>query len=140
MVLVANSVSDIADQLDFQRAQRFTTGGNPTGYRVLSVSVEFGTVGGNASSSDTHLTVWSHDGGPDEQVGALVSPSTLESDSANTFTGDVLLDADTQYWLLANHGLQPVFGVPVLFNAADHRETSDYGWSIANSSLVSTDN
>ena len=143
-VMVSNFGSTATPRSGLWRAQRFTTGSNPAGYRVVSVSAELESVGANANSGDTHLTVWSHDGGPDdggpdERVGALVSPSTLESDSVNTFTAEALfLDPGTDYWLLANRGLSGGARVPVLLRR-DAAETTEYGWSIADSAVTATD-
>ncbi|MDE2905659.1 MAG: cadherin-like beta sandwich domain-containing protein [Acidobacteriota bacterium] len=119
-------------------AQRFTTGDNLPGYRLVGASVPVADVGASLQASDTYVTVWSHDSGPDEQLEALVSPATLEANRTNIFTGDLLLDPATSYWLMVNHG-RGGGGRLQLRLTNFNQESSHYGWTIADSSRWSTD-
>ncbi|MDE2905660.1 MAG: cadherin-like beta sandwich domain-containing protein, partial [Acidobacteriota bacterium] len=118
-------------------AQAFTTGSNPSGYRVGSATVRLGATTG-ASDADTFATLWSHDGGPFEQVAALATPA-LAAQAANAFAAParLFLDPDTTYHLLVNHGL--AVGRVEVRVTDDDAETSDHGFSIADHLRVSND-
>ncbi len=133
----------VTARLDQDSAQAFTTGGNPTGYKLTGVELKFDTI----LQAGTHstLTVAIHEdssGSPGTQVGTLTVPSiSTGSDQTITFaaSGSGLdLAANTQYWFVFD-----ITAVGSLSNAEDIAlTTSDSedagaasGWSIGDASL-----
>ena len=120
-------------------AQRFTTGSSP--YRLHSVTIQLDALGSNASSGDTHLTVWSESGGePGTRIARLSSP-TLQEFGPNTFVvrGDrVFLNPGTDYFFVVNHGLAEDARI-ALRSTQTTLEMSDFAWRIADTVLHSAE-
>ena len=122
---------------DKVQAQAFTTGSHPSGYRLTGVVLRVTSHGGDASSSDTHFAIWSANNGPGELIAELTSPplgTGLRTYAAPE--GGVFLDPDTTYFVVGNYGhaLSARVRTRVTRN---NRETSAYGWSIANGGRIS---
>ena len=120
-------------------AQRFTTGSSP--YRLHSVTIQLDALGLNASSGDSHLTVWSESGGePDTRIVGLSSP-TLQEFGPNTFVvrGDrVFLNPGTDYFLVVNHRLAEDARIALRLTQTT-LEMSDFAWRIADTVLHSAE-
>ena len=116
------------------QAQGFTTGSNPTGYRLASAIFDAALWDDDASSSDTHLTVWSDVGGePDARIARLTTPS-LETGRL-TFAARhdrLFLEPGTPYFLVVNHGLADDQYRLHYSITNDDTEQSAHGWTIAN--------
>ena len=120
-------------------AQRFTTGSSP--YRLHSVTIQLDALGLNASSVDSHLSVWSESGGePGTRIARLSSP-TLQEFGPNTFVvkGDrVFLNPGTDYFFVVNHGLAEDARIALRLTQIT-LEMSDFAWRIADTALHSAE-
>ena len=116
------------------QAQGFDTGSHPEGYRLTSVSVWLTSVGTSASGDDTHVAIWSDDGGPEHLLAELVSP-TFATPGLNAFAAPaddhVFLDPDTTYHVMVNHGLERTVDRVLTSYTSSASETSGHGWTIA---------
>ena len=139
-VLVTNRNETERDgQFSYVLAQGFTTGSNPGGYRLDSMSIYLAD-NPHADSNDTHVGVWSSNGVPDELIASLTTPSSIGT-GTRTFAAPprLLLDPDTSYFVVLNRGLVSLNDRLYFKMTSSHSETSEYGWRIANGVRVSAD-
>ena len=112
--------------------QGFTTGSNPGGYRLTAVVVRVHSHQGGASDSDTHVTLWSNNNGPDAMIAELTTPPLGNGSRTYAAPAGVFLDPNRSYHVLVNYGLAEGDRANVRL-ANSERETSGYGWTIGNS-------
>ena len=112
--------------------QGFTTGSNPGGYRLTAVVVRVHSHQGGASDSDTHVTLWSNNNGPDAMIAELTTPPLGNGSRTYAAPAGVFLDPNRSYHVLVNYGLAQGDRANVRL-ANSERETSGYGWTIGNS-------
>ena len=112
--------------------QGFTTGSNPGGYRLTAVVVRVHSHQGGASDSDTHVTLWSNNNGPDAMIAELTTPPLGNGSRTYAASAGVFLDPNRSYHVLVNYGLAQGDRANVRL-ANSERETSGYGWTIGNS-------
>ena len=133
-----------SSQVKYVSAQRFTTGSNPAGYRLASVTLP--VVSRNSLNvSDTLLSVWSStDLDPDfDEPGAkiadLVTPPTLALGDQlfSAPHGRFFLDAGKSYYLVANHGLESDPERILAQVTLSGSYQSAHGWTVDGGALIS---
>lgn len=117
-------------------AQDFTTGSNPAGYRLSSITLSLTTAGSDIDVPSVKLARQASDGTGDV---TLTGPASLNEDATQlyefTAPADTILSASTQYWVVVQHGGPAGTHVSLnLTDAFDHRaadeSVADVGWSI----------
>ena len=119
------------------RAQQFSTGSNPAGYTLSSVSFH---ISDWSSGDSVAVKIYSDsNGSPGSEVYALSNPITV-SDGLNTFTApaDSTLAAQTDYFVRISAPAGSFGGSSTLSGNEDSERAA--GWSIGNTSLNSSDN
>ena len=137
--LVSNTHLTPAGPTDKYEAQSFTTGGNTGGYTISAVHIRLDFV---FASSNTSVKIRENNDSnqPGELVATLANPTSLTTESLNTFLAQdtITLDPRTTYWISVNEGISTsntaVFGI-----TAGNEETGEPGWSIGDSRLSRTD-
>jgi len=110
-------------------AQSFTTGDDPDGYNLGSISVKFGEIG---SSENLQIEAEIRDEVDGDGICALTSPGEYSADSENTFspsTGCSLV-AQKEYFLVLLHAAGHV---EWLHTNSEDEDTAASEWSIENS-------
>ena len=137
----ANWLSNFNETLDTEAdltdggrlAAKFTTGSDTRGYEVDSLELKVGSLTGSVSN----LTVEIRDGSgtnPGSLVsgGTFTNPATLTANSNNTFTASGLtLQAGTSYFLVVTGA--GTAGIGSFQYTVSTGESSDYGWTVADS-------
>ena len=127
-----------------KHAQKFTTGSNPTGYKLNDVSIPIGAYGTSAAPI---ITINSGSGNnPGTVIYTLDNPGTFTSDTVNSFTATsgTTLDADTSYFVVMENtstgggGNQRYHVGTTLSNAEDSSGLSD--WDIDNAGRTAAPN
>ena len=112
--------------------QAFTTGSNPQGYRLSSVT--FNQRSTQRAGVSTVVTIRKNrKGSANDDIVATLTGSSGPSYRTYTAPANTILQPSTKYWLTVNDGLRSG-GVLGSFTSAD-QESSSYGWSIDNGSF-----
>ena len=121
----------------YASAQQFDTGGNAAGYLLDSVLLDLSSVEANG---DPRVSIYTTSGSnPGTRVHTLSNPSSL-ADGWRKFTAPpgVLLDKDTDYFVVAEHTrTTQSFALTLTASDAEDPGKAD-GWGIANTPRVST--
>ena len=132
-------------QVKKDNAQRFSTGGNPTGYTLNRIGVDF--LSGPSGDGIMTVTVRgakSSDGGQPSSTSlfTLTNPGSYQSNAVATFTAPpaAILNANTNYFVVFassgdtnNESDQPNYR---LTSSDDEDGNPASGWSIANTRVV----
>ena len=137
ITLVSNTGQTLASQSTSQQSQPFTTGGNLGGYTLTSVDVG---LGGTADSRTRlfHIVPNQSNGQPDlsdsTKFITLTTPSSLSSNSLNTFTApaNAKLAANTTYHLYLASADGGIPGNTQRVSSQDEDDGGAPGWSIGN--------
>ena len=119
-------------------AQSFRTGANEAGYTVSEVDIYLGPT----SSKSTSVRI--RESNPNDRPGILVAtltnPTSLTSDSLNTFTAPavITLAANTTYWLTVNEGISSTNRAQAR-TILGHDEAGEPGLTIGDGRLRRTD-
>ncbi|MCY4129552.1 MAG: fibronectin type III domain-containing protein [Gammaproteobacteria bacterium] len=119
----------------YDLAQRFTTGGNGSGYSVTSVDLRLETTTSPVAPS-VKIVSGSANG---TEIATLIAPASLDASTTKIYTytvsGTVTLDNDTDYWVVAENATNTKWSYEGL---GDEDATSQSDWSI-NDNLESRD-
>ena len=133
--LVSNTHLTPGGPTDKYEAQSFETGGNTGGYTISAVHIRVDFVFANSNTS-VKIRENNDSNQPGELVATLANPTSLTTESLNTFLAQdtITLDPRTTYWISVNEGISTsntaVFGI-----TAGNEETGEPGWSIGDGRL-----
>lgn len=124
--------------LTYDTAQQFTTGGAPDGYTLTDVDLDLWRL--DTAGPDYRVRIHVDSGGrPGVAVGELTNPGSLPTgpDQLSRFTssGGIHLDAGTRYWIVIDAVDGVSSGRLTTTHANGENPGSEAGWSIANNSL-----
>jgi hypothetical protein len=120
---------------DWRRAAGFTTGSNPAGYGLNSVTMGF-TSAVNEPAATFRLDLFSEAGGVPDSAIVQLSGSNSPISGLFTYTGSTILGPNTEYFLVSS-APQPLSSFQVFRHSStsDDGETSPDGWTIGDSNF-----
>ena len=133
----STSATVILGTPDGQYAQSFRTGSDAENYGISEVDLRSGLVSGGG----TIVRIKENDSGrPGDLVATLTNPASLTAASVSTFTAPAgtILDSNTNCWITINEG-RSGRGLNAAY-ASGLNETSDYGRTVGNESLLAAFN